>query len=288
MTARWSAVLTAIALTTGANAQQAPRFEVASIKVNKSGDGEDFLASPGNRFEWTAVTLRQLAARAYQRSFNDEPEVVGGPDWIDRERFDVLVQAPIDTPALNPDGTPGPLLAMMRSLLEERFQLAARWERRDRPLYSLVVARKDGRLGPNIARVDVNCTAALNAQTRGGRPAQRAGRGPDCSFRGGGMIQGNAVTMDMFARTLRSWTLDREVVDKTGLTGTFDLDLRFAPEPARPSGRRGGGPPEPAPVVSDAPSIFTALQEQLGLKLEAGRGLVDVLVIDRAERPTED
>jgi uncharacterized protein (TIGR03435 family) len=179
---------------------------------------------------------------------------------------------------------------MMRALLEERFKVAAHNEVREQAIYVLVPVRRDGRLGSGIKRLESGCTAAMKQMNAGERPEPRPGRGPDCSLGGApGRLQANAVSLDIFARAVSN-EVGRHVVDKTGIAGDFDIDLTFAPEFS--PGRRGG-PPVPPPdaaaiAASDRPSIFTALQEQLGLKLESSRGPVDVLVVDRADMPTEN
>jgi len=281
-------VLTA-ALTTAAAAQgagQAPRFEVASIKENKSGAPEGGLrAQPGGRIEWTNTTLRGLIGTAYQRFGFDMRQTVGGPEWLDTARFDVLVQTGSGNPPVDPDGFPGQLFAMIRTLLEERFALVVHNEVREQPVYRLVTVRP-GTIGPGLKRVAIGCAAAMKAMTGGERPPIREGRGPDCTFGGPpGRLQGNAVTIDMISRVLGR-QVNRPVINQTGLDGSFDLDLHFSPEFAPPP--PGAAPGDPPPAASDAPSIFTAVQEQLGLRLESTRGPADVLVVDKAERPTEN
>lgn len=173
---------------------------------------------------------------------------------------------------------------MLRTLLAERFSVVVRPEQREGPAYNLVLARADGRLGPSMKRVDVGCAASMAAVIEGQPREPRQGRGPDCKLGGGpGVMVGNAITMDMFARVLGSWELHQPVFNRTGLTGSFDLDLRFAVEPQQRLRSQISSPP-----LSDAPSLFTAVQEQLGLKLESTRGPVEVLVVDSASRPKED
>jgi uncharacterized protein (TIGR03435 family) len=268
-------------------AAQAPRFEVASVKVNKERAGGGIRVQPGGRYEFSNMTLRSLLASAYQRFAFDAREVVGGPAWLDTERFDIIAQTGTGTPPTDPDGFPGPLFAMMRGLIEERFKVAAHNESRELPIYVLLPARNDGRLGPGLRRLDSGCADAMRRMNAGERPAPRPGRGPDCSLGGGpGRLQANAVSLEIFAKAL-SGEVGRYVVDKTGVAGDFDIDLTFAPEFS--PGRRTGAPAPPpdaaALAAGDRPSIFTALQEQLGLKLESARGPVDVLVVDRAEMP---
>lgn len=212
-------------------------------------------------------------------------QTIGGPDWIDTARFDVLVQTGTGSPPLEPDGFPAQLFAMIRALLEERFSLVVHNEVREQPMYRLVLARRDGALGPGLRKLAIDCHASMKAMTEGQRMPMRDGRGPDCTFGGPpGRLQGNAITIDMLSRVLGRH-VNRAVVNQTGLDGNFDVDLNFSPEfIPPPPGTAPGDVPAPA---SDAPSIFTAVHEQLGLRLESTKGPVDVLIVDRAERPTE-
>jgi uncharacterized protein (TIGR03435 family) len=131
-----------------AQTSEAPRFEVASIRENKSGSPEGSLrAQPGGRYEWTNTSLKGLIIVAHQRHAFDQREITGGPDWIDSARFDVLAQTGVGTPPVDPDGFPSGLFAMIRTLLEERFQLRVHNEVRERRIYALVIPRRDGQLG---------------------------------------------------------------------------------------------------------------------------------------------
>jgi uncharacterized protein (TIGR03435 family) len=174
-------------------------------------------------------------------------------------------------------------MLMLRALLAERFKLKVHTETRERPVYQLLVARADGRLGSRLTKSTVDCQA-LGARA-GGAPASPpqspTGR-PVCGLRmGPGIFSGGNVSMTGFANALSKFA-GRPVVDKTGLAGNWDLEVEYLPEQIP---NLNGAP---APVNPDAPSLFTALQEQLGLKLEAQRGGVDILVIDSVERPTPD
>jgi len=266
----------------GLLAQDAPApFDVVSVKPNRSGQaGGGPRATPG-RFEMTNVTIGSVITAAYQRTAFDNLEVSGGPDWLDRERFDIVAQ----TAPGAPPGLTSELLAMLRSMLADRFRLMTHWEKRDRDVYALVVVRPGAAPGPGLKPVDAGCgDGAAAPLTGGGRGSMRAGRGPSCTFGGGpGNLQGSAVTLSMLAGVLGRSELRRTVIDRTGLTGSFDLDLRYRPD----LGFRPDGPPPP-PADPDAPSIFTAVEEQLGLKLVGEHAPVDVLVIDRIERPMPD
>ena len=273
-------------------ARTEPTFEVASVKRNNTGaPGGSFVMPPG-RFTATNIPLRVLITNAYQLSFF---QVVGGPDWVGTDRFDIAAKAPDDAP-------PEQTRAMVRTLLRDRFKLAVHMETRDTPIYALVKARADDQLGPNLKRSTMDCgpiraqraeATAAAARARGGRVAVPAPPGPSepvvCGMRAGGRggptltYRAGNISMAALASALRPY-VGREVVDRTGMTGEFDFDLQFsAPPTVGPvdAGIRG------APL-DDAASVFTALQEQLGLKLESTRRPVELMVIDSAEKPAEN
>jgi uncharacterized protein (TIGR03435 family) len=251
-------------------------FEVAAIKRNVSGDPNSSVrGQPGGRVIVTNNSLYNLIRNAYNAQ---RFEMVPGknlPDWIDSDRWDITAQGP--------DGATQPqMMQMMQSLLVDRFALVVRREMREMPIYALVLDRPDGRLGPQLRRSDVDC-AALAAAARPGDPppVSPAGSGPLCGTRtnnsGGVMhVAMHGIPLANFVRNL-SAAAGRFVIDKTGLTGPFELELKFTPDQGA-----GGAPP------ADFPSLFAALQEQLGLRLEAQKGPVEVLVIDSAERPTDN
>ena len=249
---------------------QRQSFEVASVKPNKSGETTSFLTPrPGGNFAVGNMTLRGLIMFAYGiQGF----QLVGVPDWVATERFDITAKAAADVPP-TPIGRTSPEALMLRSLLEDRFRLSAHRETRDLPIYALVLARADGRLGPQLRQTTSDyCARLLAAAGKAGDTPIPPG-GPVCGMRPGGTgneITAGAIPMNEFARFLNV-NVGRTVVDRTGLTGVWDFDLKWSPPNA----------PTPDP---DRPSIFTALQEQLGLRLDATTGPVEVLVIDRLER----
>lgn len=268
--------------------QPAPRFEVASIKRNTTGEpGPQFRIEPGGRVTWTNTTLQAMVAGAYQRFTWDSREIVGGPDWFNEARFDVIALAPGGLPPVDADGFPSQLLVMFRRMLEDRFRLVARWEKRDRPIYNLMLERADRRLGPKLVPVAVDCAKVATAIVAGTPAAPRPGRGRECNLSltsEPGSLQGNAVTMAVLARFIGTEGVGREVVDRTGLSGTFDIDLLYLPE-------LGGASVDKLaldPRFQGRAGLITSLREQLGLKLESTRGPVEVLVIDHVEQPTDN
>jgi uncharacterized protein (TIGR03435 family) len=181
---------------------------------------------------------------------------------------------------------------MLQSLLAERFQLVVHRESKELPIYTLVMARSDGKPGPQLHASATDCAALMSAMRgRGGPPPAPPAPGErmPCSLRMfPGSLSGGASTIAQLTNVLARF-VSRTVVDQTGLAGAFDFDLQWTPD-QMPQGREErppGAPPLPA-IDPNGPSIFTAVQEQLGLKLESTKGPVDVLVIDRIEHPTED
>jgi uncharacterized protein (TIGR03435 family) len=262
-----------------------PTFEVASVKPNKSGDGRVMIGmQPGGRYTATNVPLRALIRQAYQVQ---DFQIVGAPDWINNERFDIVAKAEGDIPPSQP-GTTGPMQLMMRNLLAERFKLVTHQESREMPIYALVLARNDGKLGEKLQQSEVDCAAKMGRGRAGGPPSGPvSAERPECGLRiGPGTMAMGGFPMTQFAQAISQF-VQRIVVDKTGLTGAYDLDLTWTPD-QRPQGPPPPGAPPLPPVEPDGPSIFTAVQEQLGLKLDPQRGPVDVLVVDGVDRPTPD
>jgi uncharacterized protein (TIGR03435 family) len=266
-----------------------PTFEVASVRPNTSGDGRVMIGlQPGGRYTATNVPLRLLIRNAYQVQ---DFQLVDAPGWISSERFDIVAKGEGD-PAPTSPGTAGPFQLMVRALLEERFKLAVHTETREMAIYALVTARDDRALGPGLRPAAVDCQAQFAAARgrRGGPPPFPAPGEPiACGMRiGPGRMEGGGFPLSQLATTLSQF-VERIVLDRTGLDGNFDLTLTWTPDQIQGL----GGPPPPGapafpPIDPNGPSVFTALQEQLGLKLESERGPVDVLVIDHVERPTPD
>ena len=270
-----------------------PRFEVASVKPSKGPTGER--GQPGGRYTATR-TLKFFIADAF---FFGTPlqitRVIGGPDWIDSALFEINGQA--STPwQRSPDGPPRELFLMIRSLLQERFKLKTHMETRELPVYELVLARPDGTLGPQLRRSTSDCDA-LTASLQGGGapPARQPNEPPPCgAMRGPARVLAGGIQMAQFANMLTFVMADangpagrddaRLVIDKTGLSGRFAFTLAWTPERMP----EGTPPPGIPPVDPNGPPLVTALQDQLGLKLQPARSRMDVVVIDSVEQPTPD
>jgi uncharacterized protein (TIGR03435 family) len=258
-------------------------FEVASVKANQSGGLGIQLNTPGpDRFTATNIPLRDLIRFAHDVQ---DVRLVGGPDWIRSERFDIVAKAEQPFPAWGPAGAPLPLLLMVRTLLGERFGLVVHQETRDLPVFALVVARDDRKFGPEITPSKLDCES--QARRGGPPPAPATPDQPTCGMRiaPGQMVMGG-TPMSQFATVLSNF-VQRVVLDRTQLAGAFDFRLSWTPDRIPQGAPPPGAPPLP-PVDPNGPSLFAALQEQLGLKLESTRAPLEVLVIDRVERPTPD
>jgi len=251
---------------------QPPAFEAASVKTNRStAPSGGAQLQPGGRFIANNSTLFNLVRNAY--TFDGDPlqtfQIIG-PDWIKTSRFDIVATAERNVSLAEAQ-------AMLVTLLVDRFALVVHRERRTLPIYELRVVR-EGQTGTRLKPSAIDCaarTAAARAPVAGVTPA------PECGTRGGaGRLVGTGITMARLAASLANLVsgIGQTVVDSTLLAGQFDLELEWTPD-------------APGSAASAAPagaSIFTAIQEQLGLKLESTRGPVDVLVIDRVERPREN
>jgi uncharacterized protein (TIGR03435 family) len=270
-----------------AAAQTTERFEVATIRQNKgpavSGPVGGGIGARGNRFSAENITLKQLLTYAYDLQAY---EIFGGPDWVTSDRFDIA--ATIEPPPTGSTDQGPRRRRMLRALLAERFNLVVHEERREMPVYSLVLAGSDRRLGERLRPFEGECmkpeaiTELPTAPWLSSTPVPRRGPRPCMLFTGMGRLSGNGMTLSDLAMTLARFpAVSRRVIDRTGLTGPFDFDLEWTPLVA---------PPGPAPpgVPSDAagPTLFTALQEQLGLRLESTKETVAVLVIDSVNQPS--
>jgi uncharacterized protein (TIGR03435 family) len=251
-------------------------FEVASIKPNVSGSIVVNQHIENGRYTGTNLSLMDLivVTHATPRS-----RIVGAANWVSTDRFDITAKAQGLAPSEQ-------VVAMLRALLTERFKLAVRTDTRDGGVYDLVVARSDGRLGPLLKRSTANCMPIDGSPPPSGQPV--AARCPGGNYPG--RIKATAITMTTLTGILSPWLDQREARDRTGLSGRFDIDVTFTPDraPRLPPNAPDDLVRAVQAIDPDGPSLFTALQEQLGLKLEATTDKIDVLVIDRAEKPTPD
>lgn len=223
----------------------APRFEVASIKPSNADPGSSGINTGHGRLAASNVTLKRCIMGAYAVGPN---QVFGGPDWLESDRFEITAKAE------QPVGD-HLLMAMLQTLLADRFKLTLHREAKPIQAYVLEI----GKNGPKLEKGD------------GGDSKTNNGRGD---------IIATNTTMDRFAEIL-SRQMDLPVVNHTGLEGVFNLRLHWTPESATPAKPVDG-------AAIEGPSIFTAIQEQLGFRLHAQKVPVEVLVIDHAERPTEN
>jgi bla regulator protein BlaR1 len=277
-----------------APAADSPTFEVASVKPNAGGGGRmGGMASPG-RVSMTGMPVRRLLTQAYEIH---DSQIIGGPDWLGTQAFDIDATM---------TGTPLPeeRRMMMKTLLRDRFKLAFHTEKRDLPVYALAVLRSDGRLGPGLKRIpDDECPppgSRRGAAPGGPPPPSPSPFDPNAVAACGSIIFGpgrllaHGVPIDMLSRSLGGLpvitSFNRPVFNLTKLEGFYDFDFRWTNEFGR-----GGPPPVSGPAAApnaitpgDEPALFTALQEQLGLKLNPQRATLDVLVIDSIDRPTEN
>jgi uncharacterized protein (TIGR03435 family) len=246
-----------------------PKFDVASVKPAAPTAPGFVRPQPGGRFT-ASSTLRNLIATVY----GIFPfQIVGGPEWLATERYEIEAKA---------DGSPTnqEQFQMVRSLLEERFQLKLRHETREAAIYALVTAKN----GPKLdAPKEGNCTAdtstASAARTIMKFPCGRLLMGIGEKD---GILKGGNVIMSELTRVL-STMMGRPVVDKTGFASAFDVDLHFIPDTGTAGLPNAAVPDAPDPAQA---TIFTALQEKLGLKLESTKGPVEHLIIDHVEKPS--
>jgi uncharacterized protein (TIGR03435 family) len=258
-------------------------FEAASIKPSAAAtSGAGIRRQPGGRFYTINMPVKALITFAYQIQ---DYQLVGGLGSVTNDRFDIVAKMDGDPPAIIPGSGADHMMLAMRTLLADRFKLVVHRETRQFDIYALTKANPDGPLGPALKPAAGDCSPAAFA-ARGGGPPPAAGPPPTvCGLQQGpGHILFGGFPLSLFASGISN-RAGRVVVDHTGLMGNWDFELTYAPG-LPPDASLNGAPP-PAPN-SDAPDLFTAVREQLGLKLESTKGPVDVLVIDHVEHPTED
>ena len=217
----------------------------------------------------TNVTLKALIEAAYRRSGFDRREVIGGPQWIATDRFDVIAKSP-EGAVLEADGFPRRSLQMLQELLKEHFQLRGGVKEQQRPAYLLVATNV---IGPKLSRSSLDCAAVQQAFAKGERGMKMCGAAPYP-----GRLTANGIAIGDLAGLMTPY-LDRLVIDQTGLSGRFDIDLEgveFQPK----------GPFGPSYRPSDTKeSVFKLIQPQLGLKLEPTTAIVETLFVEQAVRP---
>lgn len=235
-----------------------PAFEVATIKPSRPDTPGQSITIRGRTFATLNQTLGSMMSFAYGLH---PSQIIGAPQWVTSDRFDI---------SATPEGTGMPVdtqwRAALAKLLTDRFQLTFHRDKRELNIYALTVLKSGHKLTAN----DTN----LN-----GLPA--------LFFRGPGVFPVRNATMKDFSGTMQAVVLDRPVVDQTGLTGRYDFTLTWTPDETQ-FGGRGGQVPPPADNVAAPPGLFTAIQEQLGLKLESTKAPTEVFVIDRVEKPTDN
>jgi uncharacterized protein (TIGR03435 family) len=254
-------------MTIAVAAQAPPKWDVGAIRRNISGSGVSTLNTRGEKLVGVNVTAEMLIRSAFPF---ETYRIFGAPGWWSTDRYDVTAVA--TGPA-----TPDQVRMMTRQLLADHFKLTAHNETRELSTYRLVLIRGDGQLGPSLSPFPDDCEAL---RTSGRLPQQTAPTTiedltmvrPCMSSGGPGFFTAGGRTLDALTRML-SGEVRAPVFDRTGLTGNFNIDLRWNPDPI-------------AGIDAKFPSLTTALQEQLGLRLESGRDTIEVLVIDRLERPT--
>jgi uncharacterized protein (TIGR03435 family) len=243
-------------------------FEVSTVKQNKSGSAGSSSGFRDGRFVASNTTLKNVLQ--YQAYGIPESRILGGPPWMGSQRFDI--EAKTDSAVLDRLRTLArgqrriETRAMFQQLLADRFKLAVHWETRDLPIYALVVQKKGASLHPSKEPDGHSSTSSNDGQftAQGLTLAQLA----------------DALTQEL------SRELGRVVIDKTGIQGRYDFALKWTQDTGAPLMNNAADASAPQPDTG--PSIFTAIQEQLGLKLESSKGPVQVLVIDHVEMPSEN
>jgi uncharacterized protein (TIGR03435 family) len=241
-------ICTAVFVASVAFAQSPLVFEVATIKPTDPAFGGIVMRLGGGRFSATGFTLRDLIAFAYEV---DVSQVAGGPGWSASERYDVLGKPEREGPL-----TRDIARVLLRALLTDRFQLKIHRETREMPVYVLMVGKNGSKMKPRI-------------EGDGGEPTRLVFQGAKAT--------GRNVSAKVLAEELQAMVFDRPVVDQTGLAGNFDFNLSWRPE----TGASAPGDP-------NDPDIFTAIQEQLGLRLQLEKAPAEMIVVDGAEKASEN
>jgi uncharacterized protein (TIGR03435 family) len=235
-----------------------PSFEVATIKPTKPDEQRKLLMIRGRRFETVNMSLTDLISFAYGVH---SKQVLGAPAWADTDKFDITAQPDLD-------GAPNDkqVKGMLQKLLAERFKLTFHHDKKELSVYVLSAAKSGSKLSKSQG--DPNGL-------------------PSLGFRQLGALNVRNASMGDFAGVLQGAVLDRPVVDQTGLTGRFDFTLNWTPDDSQFGGMAAHLPP-PADIASAPPGLYIAIQEQIGLKLDATKAPTDVLLIDHVEKPSDN
>jgi uncharacterized protein (TIGR03435 family) len=256
-------------------------FEVASVKANTSGSPGYGISGPTpGEFTATNAPLARIISSAF--GVRDD-QMIALPGWTHADRYDIVAKYPSGQRP-----TPPQVAAMVQGLLSERFHLQTHNETRQGAVYNLVLARRDGRLGPRLTPHTFDCAAYLTEKSAKGDfvAATPFGDFPLCApMIVANFIRASVRPIAVLAAALAG-KVGRPVIDQTGLAGTYDFNLEWSPEQRTSPATQDTAARVPQP--DEGLSLFTALEEQLGLKLESTRGPLVVLVIDRVEKPTPD
>jgi bla regulator protein BlaR1 len=261
-----------------------PKYEVASIKPYKADDFRVRIMLTPDGISFHGVPARMMLQQAFGV---EDDRILGEPAWIKSNRYDVEAKvAPEDAPRLK-DLKVEQRNAMMLQLLVDRFNLKYHHEQRELPMYAMVVAKGGLKMKPTQA--DPPGTTAPDNDGPPPSAGSRPPMGKHMLMMNPGHLESTGASTDMLSHIF-SRQLQRTVVDKTGLSGEYDFTLDYTPDnmPMPPHGGPDGGPKPEGPADQGGPSLFTAVEEQLGLKLEATKGIVDVIVIDHIDPPTEN
>jgi uncharacterized protein (TIGR03435 family) len=249
---------------------QAPTFDVASIKRHVGNEVGNFIPSPPGQFRAVNVRIVQFLGIAWDMPMGIAYGIKGLPNWANQEGYDIEFKWPANTPREQ-------MTEMARAMFAERFKLVVHYEPIDDPSFALTVARADGRPGPGLTRSTLDCDA-VGAAARAGQPLPDLpnGAGPCRMWESNDTILAGGITMAELAPHLTGPS-GRQVVDRTGLEGRWEFVLHYSRQERDPNASPGL-----------YPSLFTALQTELGLKLVPFVGKNKLLVIDHIERPTEN
>ena len=261
--------MSVVGLVDAQTSNPAPPYVASPMRKTVDDTNRSTGFRPGS-FVMNGGTIRQIFQVAYP---SEAADPIGAPNWMMTERFDLVVRFDSERP------TPEQMQAIFREIFATQLKLKAHYERRDTPTYSMVLARSDGRLGPSVRKLDVDCDLRRDAARRGepvpSLPPAANGIAACQSTVGNGTVLSGGMRLTQLAQTVRN-PAGRLIVNKTGLDGFYEFSLTYA-----------SGPSSAVAPPDSPPNIFTAFQEQLGLKLEPSTTSVEVVVIDHIERPQE-